>query len=88
MYALKLTSVWTLRLARHALKYSSAIFAMHESEGLPFGLKTIGESRGIEVGDQALGNLRARGRVTACQPPNLLPLPLRERQQIWLLPLP
>jgi hypothetical protein len=29
---------------------------------------------GFDVGDQALENLRAVGRVTACQPPNLLPL--------------
>jgi hypothetical protein len=53
--------------------------------GPPIGAE---DDRGIEVGDQALGNLRARGRVTARQPPNLLPLPLREQQQIWLLPLP
>jgi hypothetical protein len=32
------------------------------------------DEEGFNVGDQALGNLRAGGRVTACQPPNLLQL--------------
>jgi hypothetical protein len=35
------------------------------------------DEEGFDVGDQSLGNLRARGRVVVCRPPNLLPLPFR-----------
>jgi hypothetical protein len=34
----------------------------------------VEDEEGFYVGDQALGNLRAGGRVTVCQLPNLLPL--------------
>jgi hypothetical protein len=42
--------------------------------GPPLGAE---DEEGFDVGDQALGNLRTGGRVTACQPPNLLPLTFR-----------
>jgi hypothetical protein len=42
--------------------------------GPPIGAE---DEVGFEVGDQALGNQRAGGRITACQPPNLLQLTFR-----------
>jgi hypothetical protein len=67
MYALKSTSVRTLRLARAWLKCARV-------GGLPVGAEDV---EGFDVGDQALGDLRAGGRVTACQPPQLLLLTFR-----------
>ncbi len=42
--------------------------------GPPVGAE---DEEGFDVGDQALGDLLAGGRVTACQPPQLLPLTFR-----------
>jgi hypothetical protein len=43
--------------------------------GPPVGAE---DDEGIDVGDQALGNLHAGGRDTVCQAPNLLPLTFKQ----------